>query len=279
ADIPQCRPVKRPGLHILVAEDNLISQQLIVMMLESGGHRVTVASDGESALDKHDQELFDLVILDMNMPACSGLEAAKIIRSLEANAGRRRVPIIMLTAAASVDLRDESKDAGVEVFLTKPVDPGSLLRAVDQACALGIESSDPFRAAPPKSAAQPGYLDHVLLREMASLSPDPTFVQTLADQFSRNAGGLLDQIEAALLNKQYGEYRELVHALKGSSMMAGAIRLQDAAARAETISERKLGSVEDAVIAELRKTLSATRKELLELPPSSFSTRTSHGAQ
>jgi HPt (histidine-containing phosphotransfer) domain-containing protein len=109
---------------------------------------------------------------------------------------------------------------------------------------------------------------------MASLSRDPAFVQTLAEQFSQDASGPVDEIEIALADNSYERFRELAHALKGSSMMAGAVRLRDAAARAEKITDRNLGSVEDEVIHELRATLDATRNELAQLSSAPLAVRT-----
>lgn len=258
-------PLARHGLHLLVAEDNQISQQIIAMMLQGGGHHVTVASDGESALDRYEQIRFDLIILDMNMPGRTGLEVAKAIRILEATGRGARVPIIMLTAAASIDLQEDSEDAGIDVFLAKPVDPRSLLRAVDHAYRARIEPSGASYDILSTAQTQDGYVDHILLRDMADFSKDPAFIETLTTQFSNDARQLIDQIETALVNKDYGQFRELAHALKGSSMMAGAIRLRDSAARAEKITNRNVDSVDNEVISDLRKTFEATQNELFRM--------------
>ena len=258
-------PLAQPGLHILVAEDNQISQQIITMMLQGGGHHVTVASDGESALDKYEQIRFDLVILDMNMPGRTGLEVAKAIRILEASGHGARVPIIMLTAAASIDLQEDSEDAGIDIFLAKPVDPRSLLRAVDNAYGTRLEPSGASYDTSSNAQTQGGYIDHVLLGDMARFSKDPVFVQTLTRQFSKDARQLIDDIETALVDKDYEQFRDLAHALKGSSMMAGAIRLRDSAARAEKVTNRNVDSVDDDVISDLRKTFEATQNELFRM--------------
>jgi two-component system sensor histidine kinase RpfC len=258
-------PVTRPGLHLLVAEDNQISQQIIAMMLQGGGHHVTLASDGESALDKYEQIRFDLIILDMNMPGRTGLEVAKAIRVLEATGRGARVPIIMLTAAASIDLQEDSEDAGIDVFLAKPVDPRSLLRAVDHAYRTRLEPSGVSYDIAASAVRQDGYIDHVLLRDMADFSKDPAFMETLTTQFSKDARQLIDQIETALVKKDYGQFRELAHALKGSSMMAGAIRLRDSAASAEKITNRNVDSADNEVISDLRKTFEATQNELFKM--------------
>ena len=112
ADFPGHLAAGRTGLHILVAEDNQISQQIIAMMLQRGGHQVTLVSDGESVLENYQNVSFDVMVLDMHMPGRTGLEVVKAIRLLEANGHAGRMPIIMLTAAASIDLREDSLGCG-----------------------------------------------------------------------------------------------------------------------------------------------------------------------
>src|SRR5258708_40223820 len=102
------------------------------MMVQGGGYDVTVGKEGEGVLENYRNISFDVIILDMHMPGRTGLEVAKAIRFLEAKGQNRRIPIIMLTAAASTDLREDSLDAGVDLFLSKPVDPRALLHGVKQ---------------------------------------------------------------------------------------------------------------------------------------------------
>jgi len=262
ADFPGDETSVRKGLHILVAEDNQISQQIIAMMLQAGGHVVTLVGDGDSVLDTYRKAAFDLVILDMHMPGRTGLEVAKAIRTLEAASGDSRMPIIMLTAAASTDLREESLDAGVDLFLSKPVDPRALLRGVDQVVSEpGQEDRSPVE--PP--ARQGGAVDHVLLKDMADLARDPAFLRALADKFLAEASRLLDLIEAAAVAGDRPRFQELIHALKGTAMMAGAVRLRDSVARAEAIAETGFDGVGAELIGEMKAALEATNLELTQM--------------
>jgi two-component system sensor histidine kinase RpfC len=247
------------GLHILVAEDNQISQQIIAMMLQAGGHDVTLVNDGESVLENYQNISFDVIILDMHMPGRTGLEVARAIRLLEAKGKNRHVPIIMLTAAASIDLREDSLDAGVDLFLSKPVDPRALLRGVNQVFS-GADRAGTLAASNPQT--QEEYIDRVLLQDMAALAGDPRFIQTLTHSFSRGARQLVDQIEVAMIRKDRDQFRELTHALKGTAMMAGAVRLRDSAARAERIADSGFDGVSADLIEDLRGTLEATNREL-----------------
>jgi two-component system sensor histidine kinase RpfC len=253
------------GLRILVAEDNQISQQMIAMMLRGGSHHVTLVSDGDSVIENYRNVTFDALILDMHMPGRTGLEVVRTIRALEARAQQRRVPIIMLTAAASIDLRDSSLDAGVDLFLSKPVNPRDLLRGVAQLFA----ASDGAGALPVlamrSAPIEQHYVDRVLLRDMADLAADPRFLQTLTDKFATDAQELIDRIEAALKRKDQHQVSELTHALKGAAMMAGAVRLRDSAAQLETLCNHDFGRMPSGVIDELRGTLKATNDELSKM--------------
>jgi len=254
----------RTGLRVLVAEDNQISQQIIAMMLQAGGHLVTLVSDGESVLENYRNASFDVVILDMHMPGRTGLDVAKAIRLLEAASRDRRMPIIMLTAAASIDLRDDSRDAGVDLFLSKPVDPRALLRGVSQVFS-DADHAGTLTAPPPLAAEE--CIDRVLLQEMAKLARDPGFMQTLTRKFSAEARQLVDLIEAAVSGKDRARFGELTHALKGTAMMAGAIRLRDSAARAETAPDSVFDGAGADLIEDLRKALEATNHELSRMLP------------
>ncbi len=125
------RPLSRPG-SILLAEDNRVNQLVTVRMLESIGHRVTVANDGAEAITAWVHGSFDLILMDLHMPNVDGLEAARTIRSEERERGTR-TPILALTANALVEAQAEVRDAGMDGFLTKPIRKAALEAAVDGA--------------------------------------------------------------------------------------------------------------------------------------------------
>jgi signal transduction histidine kinase len=116
---------------VLVAEDNAINQRLVRRLLERRGHVVYVASDGRKALEAVEHQLFDVVLMDVQMPEMDGLEVtARIRRSL--NESIRRMRIVALTAHASAASRQEFLDAGMDDFLPKPIDPARLYEVVEQ---------------------------------------------------------------------------------------------------------------------------------------------------
>jgi CheY-like chemotaxis protein len=121
-------PVQRPegGLKILLAEDNPINALLTRELLRRRGHHVTEVTSGDAALKAMESESFDLLLTDIHMPGMDGIEAALAIRARESQCGRRRTPIVALTADALETGMQACKDAGMDGFLTKPVDPSQL---------------------------------------------------------------------------------------------------------------------------------------------------------
>ena len=116
------------GARVLMAEDNPVNMMIAVAMLEHWGVRVEQATDGRAAVDAvHDAMRagtpFDVVVMDVQMPIMGGHEAA---RELRRHYGPAHLPILALTAAALVSERDEALEAGMDAFLTKPIDATKL---------------------------------------------------------------------------------------------------------------------------------------------------------
>ena len=136
----------RQPLHLLLAEDNEVNQKLALAILKKQGHSVVVARNGREAVEAVEREAFDAVLMDVQMPEMSGLEAARAIRQLE-SAGQlaavrecyptQGLPIIAMTAHAMTGDRERCLEAGMNSYLSKPIQPDLLLKALDElvACA------------------------------------------------------------------------------------------------------------------------------------------------
>ncbi len=111
---------------ILLAEDNPVNQRLAVKLLEKQGHSVRVANNGREAVDTLAHEAFDLVLMDVQMPVLSGLEAAAMIREREKGNGEH-TRIIALTANAMSGDREKCLQAGMDGYLSKPIRIDELL--------------------------------------------------------------------------------------------------------------------------------------------------------
>jgi PAS domain S-box-containing protein len=128
---PPPPPATMPSttLQVLLAEDNAINQKLVTRLLERQGHRVTVAPDGPAALRHVETTAFDVALVDVQMPGMDGFELTATIRAREAQTGRR-LPIIALTAHATTGYREQCLAAGMDGYVSKPVNLNDLLAEI-----------------------------------------------------------------------------------------------------------------------------------------------------
>jgi two-component system, sensor histidine kinase and response regulator len=124
---------QRP-LHILLAEDNAVNQKLAVRLLEKRGHTVTVAGTGRAALGALAQQSFDLVLMDVQMPEMDGLEATAAIRAHEQTT-HTHIPILAMTAYAMKGDRERCLAAGMDGYVTKPLQVTELFTAIESVLA------------------------------------------------------------------------------------------------------------------------------------------------
>ena len=113
------------SLNVLLAEDNPVNQRLATRLLEKRGHRVTVAGNGQEAIDQLAKGPFDLVLMDVQMPLIDGLEATRVIREREKETGMHQ-PIVALTAHAIKGDQERCLEAGMDGYLSKPIRPEEL---------------------------------------------------------------------------------------------------------------------------------------------------------
>jgi two-component system, sensor histidine kinase and response regulator len=122
-----------PRLHILLAEDNAVNQKLAVRMLEKRGHAVVLAKTGKEALAAWEREPFDLILMDVQMPELDGFEATAAIREAERIKGGH-TPIVAMTAHAMEGDRQRCLEAGMDGYVSKPIQAQTLFEAVDKIC-------------------------------------------------------------------------------------------------------------------------------------------------
>lgn len=247
APAPVAEPSGRPqasGVRALVVEDNRVNQLVAAGLLESLGCTVDVLADGTEAVraltGDHD---YDFVLMDCRMPRMDGYDATRIVRARE---GDRRVPIIALTASVMEGERERCLEAGMDDFLTKPVDPPQLARALRRWVPAARRVEEP--AAPACDGASNGVLDGVLdparvemLREL--VEDGVSFFERTRTSFL----GRVDDLVADLVRAHEAGDRDRVievsHQLKGSALNIGLVELGTAAgavedrARGETSGE------------------------------------------
>ncbi len=118
------------SLHVLVADDSPVNQEVAVGLLELGGHTAEVADNGRAAVEAFQRQAFDVVLMDVEMPEMDGLAATARIRQLEEATGAR-VPVIAMTAHAVNGFQDRCLEVGMDGYISKPIQPTELFQALE----------------------------------------------------------------------------------------------------------------------------------------------------
>ena len=126
------KPVRT--LHILLAEDSFVNQEVAIGLLELRGHQVQVANNGREAVEMSQRLQYDLILMDVEMPEMDGLEATKLIRQRDRETGHH-TPIVAMTAHAANGFEEACRDVGMDGFATKPVEHASLFQAIESVVA------------------------------------------------------------------------------------------------------------------------------------------------
>ncbi|MDP3719819.1 MAG: response regulator, partial [Acidobacteriota bacterium] len=134
-----------PRARVLLVEDNVVNQRVAAGLLTRRGHHVTVAQNGREALERLEREAFDLVLMDLQMPVLGGLDATIALRLRERETGAH-VRVVAMTAHAMSGDRERCLAAGMDGYLSKPIDPAALFAVVEQA-GLSVVAPPPPAAA------------------------------------------------------------------------------------------------------------------------------------
>lgn len=218
-------------LRILVAEDNPINQAVARSLLEKRGHRVAVTTDGLDAVRRAEDDRFDLIMMDLQMPGVDGLEATRRIRKREAQTGRH-VPIIALTARAMEGDRERCLDAGMDGYLSKPLHSEQLFRLIDELGRADSQAAGETTATLPATPVD-GVLDEDQL--LGRVEGDQDLLNELIAAFRQTAPGYLAAIDRALEQGQAECICRTAHTLKGSVGALAAPAAYAAAARLESV--------------------------------------------
>jgi CheY-like chemotaxis protein len=210
---------ERRPMRLLLVEDNAVNQKLALLFLARIGYRADTANNGVEALQSLTRQHYDVIFMDMHMPEMDGLEAARRIRLMDA-AGKRPW-IIALTANAMQEDRDLCLAAGMDDFVSKPIQVGDLRRAL-----LAVPERPNMPVDEPEAVEIPGYLKELMVEE-------PGTASELIQMFLTDAATNLDSLEAALLAADSRAVAAILHALKGSSLQMGAVSIARRCAQVE----------------------------------------------
>jgi signal transduction histidine kinase/CheY-like chemotaxis protein/streptogramin lyase len=249
----------RSGHRILLAEDNLVNQKVTVAVLEKLGHRIDAVRNGREAVEAWRSGRYDLILMDCQMPELDGYEATREIRRFEASAGNLRIPIVALTAHAIQGTERQCRDAGMDDYLTKPLNRDRLIDSLDRH--FGDRSDNAADAIPVDGSNAPECdegakpVDWPALLEL--LEGDESLARELAEVYIGSGGSLLAELAEAVDCGDWVTVSTKAHALKGASANIKASRVADAAARLEAAARAGEADRLGALAAELTRDLDA----------------------
>ena len=256
--------------HVLLVEDNEINQQVAKEILEGAGLHVTVANDGQEAVDAVKREDFDGVLMDIQMPVMDGYEATRKIRRWEVGMRNKNgnnydlnvknskqhsvlstrsleLPIIAMTAHAMAGDEENSIAAGMNDHVTKPIDPDKLFATLQKWIQPGkrrskillpegaVKSPEADQSAPDKDQLPESLPGFNLAAGLSRLRGNKRLYRKLLLDFGTNYGGVVGEIRKALEAKDITQAHRLVHELKGLSGNLEATDLQGAAVEMEKL--------------------------------------------
>jgi len=263
------------GARVLIADDNLINQELATELLRLVDLQVDVADNGRIAADMAERGAYDLVLMDMQMPEMDGLEATRVIRTRQ---HLDRTPIVAMTASAFGADRDACLAAGMNDHIGKPVNPATLyqvlLRWLDESRAAPRRSV----AAAPTPAARPGAAGADVLEGVAALDlvrglslfagQRTLYMQALGYFIDLYGGGLaaVDRYLAGAPEASREAVGREIHSMGGAAAALGAIELEGGAHRIDSLLRGERGERGGAAAdGELRAELEELRRGLADL--------------
>jgi two-component system, sensor histidine kinase and response regulator len=197
-------------LSILLAEDNAVNRLLAQKLLQKQGHLVTSVNNGREALqlwDQNQSRQFDIILMDVQMPEMDGLQASARIREQELATGAH-IPIIAVTAHAMKGDRDRCLAAGMDGYITKPINPvelaATILAAFPAPTKLPVVPADPLPTAPSDAEL------------LARFDGDGELLKELAGIFLQECPRMLDELREALRTRDPKLLERAAHTLKGS---------------------------------------------------------------
>ena len=259
---------------VLLAEDNVVNQEVAVNMLEGLSCQVTVAGNGLEALAALERETFDLVLMDCQMPELDGFATTAEIRRREAAAGRPPRPILALTANAMEGDRERCIEAGMDDYLSKPFTREALagmlrryLRPAEKSRADAARAAEPMLGADGADAAEPPVIDLQALKPIMALarpgrpSPLVKVVSLYLDAWPEQN----DKLRLAVATAGAEAMWKAAHGLKSSSAIVGALRLSSIFKHLEALGRSGTTAGANEAFAEVERLFPAVREALLTI--------------
>ncbi|MDM4015480.1 PAS domain-containing protein [Roseiconus lacunae] len=251
----QCSDASLAGLRVLLAEDNVVNQKLAIGVLTRLGIQVTVVNDGQAAIDQTNAEVYDAVLMDVQMPEVDGLAATEQIRKREQSTGCH-VPIIAMTAHAMKGDRERCLDSGMDDYIPKPIRIGTLKEKLGEiierfgrsTAPVGETSShdtpvtsEPLAATEQADAevseSEPTSSTYNLSHARQLVGGNEELLADLVAAYLQESEALLGQLGSAIKAGDFALVRRVAHTLGGASRSVGADQAASTAGELQSISD------------------------------------------
>ena len=219
-------------MKVLLVEDNIVNQELVLEMMEDFDCNLCIANDGFEAVEYCKKDEFALILMDIQMPDMNGIQATKMIRKLEAEAGRSPTPICALSANDVEGIEEQCMNAGMNGFQGKPFMTEDLESLISQYCQCSFDIRVSEFSAVPKldqveSDPSTQALDSTALDNIRALQREgaPDILGKIISIYFDTSPGQIQALQAAVSSQNAVEINNIAHSLKSSSANLGAVKL------------------------------------------------------
>jgi len=283
---------ERKSFNILLAEDNLINQTLVIKLLETRGHRVTLASNGIEAVEAFKKGDFDLILMDIQMPEMDGFEATKAIRNLEFGMRNEKeskiqnrnsklvdkapeiqpssinhpvsshIPIIAMTAHAMTGDREKCIAAGMDDYVSKPIKPETLYSVIDKVARKSQREKEQKRTQPLQGSKTFSPKTFDLSGAMETVLGNEDLFQEIAGMFIESCPDYIAKIKEGIAENDAGILEREAHSLKGAVGNFGAKEAYEAAYRLEKLGKEGEMAMAEEGLSNLERVLNELVSEM-----------------
>jgi PAS domain S-box-containing protein len=209
------------GIKVLIAEDQIMNKMIMVRFLEKENMNTKVAVNGKEVIRFMENEEFDLILMDLQMPEMDGYQTSLYIRNKLKN---KKIPIIALTASADSDIEDKIKAAGINDYITKPFDPSFLFKKIEDNLGLNNKVNYITDQKPVTEMEPTKIIDLTYLQEASGNNKN--FLKEMIGIFLAQTPGLIASLYETSKAEDWVEFRKIMHKLKPTITMMGIHELE-----------------------------------------------------
>ncbi len=245
-------------LKVLLAEDNHVNTEHVVLTLSKWGHDVRAVSNGRDAVEACKNDKYDLILMDVEMPIMDGFDATKAVRQHETETGQH-VPIVAMTAHAMDEFRDKCLAVGMDSYISKPIRPGTLLKMIDQ-FVYQLSKPEVLESLEQKQQSSESFFDKQRALEYVGGNVDA--LGRLIKVFLKNCPQIISDIRQSVTDADSEKLRTSGHLLAGSVAIFATDEIVSAVRNLETLGKEGKAAQAGEKFREVQEMMSKLRDSL-----------------